>query len=1486
MRSTFLLLLLPVHLFAQQNGQSASALSNSGSLTKLSPEKPLTRQNDPQLTAKMNAQMTAQRPAAVFEENKGQMKDQHWQPRPDVLFNGSANGLAYYVRDNGMSYQLSRVESWKEEEDDRFDMPGREKRQVPDEMGTYRVDVQWTDFNTDYTVEKGTELEGYTNYYNVPEGAEPALFVKQYGSVTLRGLYDGIDLHLYGTDGHLETDWLVAPGADYTQISFEVKGAALSVDTEGHLIMGTPFGEIREGTLKVFQEGRQLEAYWRLSALTDSSGTVSFEVMGHDPMLAMRIDPVVRVWGTYYGGAGGDYGYSCAVDGSGNVFLAGATTSGLGGGIISSGGHQMTHGSGSPSGGSDQNFDAFLVKLNSLGIREWATFYGGSYLDIGRSCAVDLQGNVFMSGRTYSPNNIAYLGHQNSHGDPYPGYPTAWYHDDAFLVKFNSEGVRLWGTYYGDQYTDIGNSCATDQDGNVYMAGECRSTNLASGGHQNTYGGGNLDAFLVKFNPNGIRLWATYYGGAGWDHGYSCATDHLDNVYLAGWTSSPTGIALGGHQMINGGGERDAFLVKFNSQGVRQWGTYLGGEGADRGNSCAVDGEGNAYLVGYTESVSGISFSGHQTAIGGVVDGFLAKFDPNGTRLWASYYGGDEDENITACSVDVGGNLHIAGYTRSSNMIAAYGFLNQHQTGYSAAFLSKFSPSGNRQWGTYYGGTNTTYGYGCAVDHNGNSFLVGETRDADLISYSGHQNNIGGSRDAFLVSFRSSGIWGQVFHDFDQNCVQSSSESQGISTIGMMIQPGGIVLQTNNSGVWQIDSLPAGDYTVTIDTTNSNWTITCPLTQLFTVVHPDSFLIAPSFGMISTNPCPSPDVSIVMPQMRRGFANQVIYVSACNEPLGTGTLEDAYSILELDEHISVQSSSLPFIALGGNRFQFNIGDLLPGQCLSFTLSATVELTAVANQTLCLSAELYPQPDCVFDTVPNPYPPTVAPCDGAWDGSSLTVEAHCDGDSVHFTVMNTGEDMACFAPVRVYVNGNQVILDSLMLAGGDSAVLTYLGNGQTWRLEADQHPYHPGSSNPSAHMEICGSSGFLPFIVTMFPQDDADPVIDIFCDEVSAPLDPNDKTGSPRGLGETHAIQQNQQIEYLVRFQNIGTDTAVNVVILDTLSTDLNIFTVQSGVSSHPYEFRMYGPRVLEWRFNNIMLPDSTADGPGSNGFVMFKVQQVPNLPFGTLIENTANIYFDFEDPVITNTYIHTVTDFSGTLFPAPEAGLVHQGASALCDGQAIILSATLGQGYLWSTGETTQSITVGDEGEYWVTVSYQDGTESISPTMTIATVSNPTVVMTDVEEGLNILSPPVELEGTPTGGTFTGTAVSGNMFDPSEAGLGEHCLTYTYTDEVGCEGADVHCVMVDFAVGAENGQAVTFTVFPNPGNGLFTLVTSEGGAVRLTVTDISGREVFQESYTATPGTAHSIDISKQANGIYTLRIETEKGNGGVRLVKE
>jgi hypothetical protein len=212
------------------------------------------------------------------------------------------------------------------------------------------------------------------------------------------------------------------------------------------------------------------------------------------------------------------------------------------------------------------------------------------------------------------------------------------------------------------------NSCVVDASGNVYLAGSTNgSTNaIAAGGHQNTYGG----AFLVKFNATGIRLWATYYGGSGNDGAHSCAVDGSGNVYLAGSTVMATSIAAGGHQNTFGGNafiDSDAFLVKFNSVGVRQWATYYGGSAFDTGFSCVTDGTGNVYLAGFTESTTAIAFGGYQNTYGGYTDAFLVKFNNIGIRQWGTYYGGSAYSLGYSCAVDSSGNVYLAGYTSSSN---------------------------------------------------------------------------------------------------------------------------------------------------------------------------------------------------------------------------------------------------------------------------------------------------------------------------------------------------------------------------------------------------------------------------------------------------------------------------------------------------------------------------------------------------------------------------------------------------------------------------------------------------------------------------------------------------------------------------------------------------------------------------------------------------------------------------------------------------
>ena len=268
-----------------------------------------------------------------------------------------------------------------------------------------------------------------------------------------------------------------------------------------------------------------------------------------------------RLWATYYGGTGMEFGHNATTDAGGNVYLAGFTASVSG---IASGGFQNTIDGG---GGGLEN-DAFLVKFNNAGVRQWATYYGGIGAEGGYSVATDASGNVYLGGFTNSPSGIASGGFQNTLAGA----------NDAFLVKFNNAGVRQWATYYGGTGEDYGNNVATDPSGNVYMGGRTASTTgIASGGFQNTYGGGANDAFLVKFNSVGVRQWATYYGGTGDEGGFSwdiafVATDASDNVYLSGYTDSPSGIASGGWQNTLGGGI-DAFLIKFNNAGVRQWAT-------------------------------------------------------------------------------------------------------------------------------------------------------------------------------------------------------------------------------------------------------------------------------------------------------------------------------------------------------------------------------------------------------------------------------------------------------------------------------------------------------------------------------------------------------------------------------------------------------------------------------------------------------------------------------------------------------------------------------------------------------------------------------------------------------------------------------------------------------------------------------------------------------------------------------------------------
>lgn len=457
-----------------------------------------------------------------------------------------------------------------------------------------------------------------------------------------------------------------------------------------------------------------------------------------------------RIWSTYYGDNDDDIITDVATDKQGNVYVSGYTATVDVGAISTSGAHQYSYGGGGE--------DAFLVKFNKNGVRQWGTYYGGNDNDVGKAVAIDTAGNVYLSGWTLSTSSIATAG-------AYQPSRNVNAISDGFLVKFNSNGVRQWGTYYGGNKGDDISSMAIDAQNNIYIAGSTSSTtNIASAGaHQTVYSGDIEDGFLVKFNNNGVRQWATYYGGSNNDGVSAIGIDAQNNIFMTGYTASSNNIATAGsHQnTINGVAHDDAFLVKFNSNGVRQWGTYYGGSSAEQAHGLATDQASNVFISGVTYSTNNIATTGaHQSTLGSAMDAFLVKFNGQGVEQWGTYYGGNGDDVGYSLCTDAYGNVFMSGYTISTNNIASSNAYQTSLSGTQDGFFVKFDAHGLAKTGTYFGGSMRESAYSICVDDEGYIYIGGHSNSITGVASPGaHQTLYGGGsiglpNDGFLAKFK------------------------------------------------------------------------------------------------------------------------------------------------------------------------------------------------------------------------------------------------------------------------------------------------------------------------------------------------------------------------------------------------------------------------------------------------------------------------------------------------------------------------------------------------------------------------------------------------------------------------------------------------------------------------------------------------------------------------------------------------------------
>ena len=478
-------------------------------------------------------------------------------------------------------------------------------------------------------------------------------------------------------------------------------------------------------------------------------------------------------------------------------------------------------------------------------------------------------------------------------------------------------------------------------------------------------------------------------------------------------------------------------------------------------------------------------------------------------------------------------------------------------------------------------------------------------------------------------------VRGEVVKDADMDCSTPDAQQPLKNWIIALEGENTYYAITNELGRYTIFA-DTGNYTVKAQIPQNRWWALCDSSQ---VIEANGLMNSDTVNFVALPlaACPLLSVNVAIPRLRRCFDNTV-FVDYCNQ--GTETADSAWVDVQLDPFLYFISSAQPQEVLGNNTVRFFVGDVPSGECGQFQLKVYVNCdSTVLGQTHCVTAHGFPDTLCI--PVPD------------WSGANIEATVTCQDTTLKFNLKNTGTSQS---EILDYI----IIEDDIVLLTGqesydvsDELVLDFPANGKTWRIESAQEPGHPFSTLVLAFAEGCGGFNSLGYI-NQFPVNGTQPSWHTSCLENTGAYDPNDKQGFPLGCGDNHNIRPGQALDYLIRFQNTGTDTAFTVVIRDTLSPFLDPLSIRPGAGSHPYTWNLSGQGVLSFTFNQIMLPDSNVNEPASQGFVQFNISPYLTLPLGSVLENSAAIYFDFNEPVITNTTWHTIQTVSKTIGLSPE----------------------------------------------------------------------------------------------------------------------------------------------------------------------------------------------------------------------------------------
>ncbi|WDF76537.1 gliding motility-associated C-terminal domain-containing protein [Mucilaginibacter sp. KACC 22773] len=703
-----------------------------------------------------------------FVENVGQIKDQKNKDNDQVKFLlPLSKGMNIQLKANSFSYDTYIVHQSQSGNErnrrERFKLSATNHKY---QVSFHRVDVELLNANSSPRIITEYPSHVLHIYYNQTRSGP--LYAHSYQKVTYKNIYPFIDLvceaKLINGDIAFEYYFVVHPQGNVNQIRLKYKGALKTYLKEKKIYLSVNKGRFAERVPSSYVTAEkqvdvdELSGKNKINVNYEQVGvnTYGFTAPAYDKRHTLIIDPTPDLlWGTYLGGSDDDIGYAIAKDAMGNLFMVGTTDDDN---LATSGVYQsQMQGPG----------DGMIAKYNAAGKLVWVTYYGGNNYDILYSVAVDKNNDVLVAGNAFSDNNITTAGAF----EPVKKGPT--WGTKAFIAKFSNDGVRKWATYVGGDGVETGYAIATDNENNVLLTGSTTSSQgIATPGAYQTKFIGSIDlqisdAYLVKFDASGNKLWGTYFGGADDDRGYGITVDKNDNIIITGLTYSTQAVAsLQAVQKTIGsvapqGG--DGFVAKFNSTGALQWATYCGGGGGDYGWCAGTDSQNNIVIGGYTGSLNNIATANTQqpsTAANNYGDGFIIKYTPDGKILWGTYYGGSSTDYINGLAVDKNDNIWVTGSAGTNENISTPGTYQPLKGDYNCAFVAKFKNNGKRIWGTFYG-TGGPYdngtGYGITVTGDGEAAITGRTGSVKNISSCGAaQPNLAGVRDAFVAKLTES----------------------------------------------------------------------------------------------------------------------------------------------------------------------------------------------------------------------------------------------------------------------------------------------------------------------------------------------------------------------------------------------------------------------------------------------------------------------------------------------------------------------------------------------------------------------------------------------------------------------------------------------------------------------------------------------------------------------------------------------------------